>query len=191
MAETVRVFIAISIPDPVLDGFGEVQTGIRRHGFKIRWVRPESIHLTLKFLGDILAADIAGVRQTLVETVSLFPPLTLCAKGVGVFPGIKRPRVIWVGLGGETAPLGRLQKALEDGLAAIGFPKETRPFTGHLTLGRFKGRVDPSRLGDAIVHSHLFESPAFKVREIHLIQSRLKPGGAQYTRLFSVNLEGG
>ena len=101
MTETIRAFIAIPIPAPVRACIGGVQTGIRRHGFKMRWVRPESVHLTLKFLGDIPVSDIDRVRPVMGDAAYVFSPFTLCAKGAGVFPGIQRPRVLWVGLGGE------------------------------------------------------------------------------------------
>jgi 2'-5' RNA ligase len=117
-------------------------------------------------------------------------PFSLCAKGVGVFPGIKRPRVLWVGLGGDRTPLAQLQKALDEGVHGIGFARDTRPFKGHLTLGRAKARIDARRLADAITRFGSFESADFQVRAIHLIRSRLKPGGAAYTLLHSEALGG-
>ena len=190
MADTIRTFIATAIPDFVLAAIHEVQESIRRHGFNIRWVRPGNIHLTLKFLGDVSRQDVDRIAVTMVETVKPFPPISLSARGVGVFPSIKRPRVLWVGLDGQTEPLVRLQKALDEGLGAIGFPREARPFKGHLTLGRVKGRIDSRKLGAAIDRFSGFESETFRVDRIHLLKSDLKPAGAIYTRLNSAELMG-
>jgi 2'-5' RNA ligase len=100
-----------------------------------------------------------------------------------VFPGIKRPRVIWTGVSGQVNQLFGLQKRLEDNLDGLGFPKENRPFKVHLTFGRVKNRLDPKRLGDALSEFSGFESAEFVADRVILYKSDLKPAGAVYTKL--------
>jgi len=136
MSKTIRTFIAIEIPGTIISKIRELQDGIRAYGFKIRWVRTENIHLTLKFLGDVEEIKINEIANAVAETVKGHSPITLQAKGIGVFPGIKRPRVLWVGLAGQLEALVRLQQTLDENLMALGFSREERTFKGHLTMGR-------------------------------------------------------
>ncbi len=115
-------------------------------------------------------------------------PLTVSARGLGFFPGLKRARVIWVGLTGEVHPLIEYQKAMDKALAEIGLPREKRPFKGHLTLARIKGRVDPGALAEIMEEFGGFKSEPFTVGEIILFRSQLKPAGPIYTALRRVAL---
>lgn len=188
MSDNLRTFIAIDIPGNILSEIRELQEGIKDYGFKIRWVRPESIHLTLKFLGDIKAVKINEIAEAISKTVVRYTPISLQAKGVGVFPGIKRPQVLWVGLAGQLEPLVSLQKTLDENLETIGFPMEKRPFKGHLTMGRMKAKIDVKKFGDVLMTFRSFESEAFTADRIILYKSELKPSGAVYTELASVSL---
>ena len=189
MSQTIRSFIAIDLPETVITAIRELQEEIRAYGFHIRWVRPENIHLTLKFLGDIKEDDREKITGAIFDSVKGFSPITLVAKGIGVFPGIKRPRIIWVGVSGDLEPLLGLQKRLEEALAGIGFEQENRRFKAHLTLGRIKGRIDPKPLGDALRAYMGFESKTFYADKIILYKSELRPTGAVYTKLVSAPLE--
>jgi 2'-5' RNA ligase len=145
-------------------------------------VRAASIHLTLKFLGSIPAEQIPAVAGSMRATAVRNLPLHLRAAGIGVFPGPRRPRVLWVGLSGEMARLQDLQHDLDDGLAALGFDREERAFRGHLTLGRFsKGGSGPIAEILAAYADHTFGE--FLVEELVLFKSDLKPGGAVHTAL--------
>lgn len=188
MSDIIRAFIAFELPERIISSIRNVQDGIKNYGFKVRWVRPENIHLTLKFLGDIEEADTEVVGGTISEAVKGYGPISLAAKGIGVFPGIKRPRVIWVGLTGQMESLIDLHESLDENLETIGFPRENRPFKGHLTLGRAKGNIDPKRLFDAMEEFKGFESETFVANQIILFKSELKPSGAVYTKLRSVSL---
>ena len=188
MSDTIRTFIAFQLPGKIISSIRKVQDGIKSYGFKIRWVHPENIHLTLKFLGDIDTVDIEKIGDAVIRTVKGHAPLSLTAKGIGVFPAIKRPRVIWAGITGQIDLLIGLQKILDETLEEIGFPKESRSFKGHLTLGRMKGKIDPKRLVDAIKEFQGFESETFVADKIFLFKSELKPAGAVYTKLMSVSL---
>jgi 2'-5' RNA ligase len=186
MSITIRTFIAIELPETITRAISEIQEGIKSYGFNIRWVRPENIHLTLKFLGDIKEDETDKIARVIFESVRTCSPISLSAKGIGVFPGIKRPRVIWVGVSGQINPLFKLQKKLEDGLKGLGFKKEKRAFRAHLTLGRIKDRIDSKRFGGTLRTFGGFESETFIADEIILYKSELKPTGAVYTQLVSV-----
>lgn len=190
MKNTIRAFIAIPLPESILSFIRKIQGGVRDYGFRARWVRPENIHLTLKFLGDIEKSQTESIGDAMSDTVKTHPPLSLAAKGIGVFPGIKRPRVIWMGLKGDTFPLIELQKKLDSHLHDIGFPKESRPFKGHLTLARIKGHTDSRKLLDAMETFGELESETFAADQIVLFKSDLRPTGAVYTRLICTELTG-
>jgi RNA 2',3'-cyclic 3'-phosphodiesterase len=183
MSKTIRTFIAIEIPGNVIFKIRELQEGIKVYGLKIRWVRSENIHLTLKFLGDVEAVKIGEIAEAISKTVKGYTPISLKAKGVGVFPSIKRPRVLWVGLTGQLEVLLKLQKTLDENLKLLGFPGEKRPFKGHLTMGRIKERIDVKKFGDALMAFRHFESETFTAGQLVLYKSELKPLGAVYTRL--------
>jgi 2'-5' RNA ligase len=188
MSKTIRTFIAIEIPRNIIHKIRELQEGIKGYGFKIRWVRPENIHLTLKFLGDVEALRIGDIAEAASKTVKGYTPISLKAKGIGIFPGIKRPRVLWVGLTGQLESLMGLQKTLDENLKVLGFPGEKRFFKGHLTMGRIKDKIDVKKFSDALMAFRSFETDEFTAGQIILYKSELKPSGAVYTKLASASL---
>ena len=188
MSTTIRTFIAIELPEKIIYTIGKVQEKIKSYGFKIRWVSPENIHLTLKFLGNIKKADMEKVAKAISESVTGYHSISLSVKGIGVFPGIKRPRVLWLGISKQLDLLTELQKTLDETLETMGFPKEKRPFKGHLTLGRIKDKIDPKRLHDVLKEFTKFESEHFFADRIILYESELKPKGAVYTKLIEAHL---
>ena len=190
MVEKIRTFVAVALPEDVVVAIDRVERALAAFDFKIRWVDPHKIHLTLKFLGDVPLAGIDAIADALAAAVSKHPPLTLHATGVGAFPGFKRPRIIWVGLGDQMQALSALQRDVETHLAALGFAPEKRPFRAHLTMGRVKGAIDSRRLIEAVNGLQRFESPPFAVREVAIFRSELRPGGAEYTKLRVVQLQG-
>jgi len=188
MGEKIRAFIAISMPEPVLQAIVETQDTLRGSGFKIRWVRKEGIHLTLKFLGDIDRDDVEKIQAAMERATKAFSPVTLRAEGLGVFPDLKRPRVVWVGLSGDVEVLRTLQSDLESQLNGLGFPREKRLFKGHLTLGRVKGRLDRAKLSKALQALTEFRTESFTAQSLVLFRSDLRPNGAVYSKLAEVAL---
>ena len=188
MQQSIRTFIALELPPAVTSLLHKVQQDLKRLNIRARWVRPENIHLTLKFLGDINPDDIDKIGAAMTGAAIEFPPVTLSVRGVGVFPGIKRPRIIWVGLGGGIRSLLALQNRLEQELARVGFPKDKRSFKAHLTLGRIKQSVTPAVIRQMISEYASLNSDEFICDQIFLFKSDLKPSGAVYSKLKQTNL---
>jgi 2'-5' RNA ligase len=187
MSETLRTFIAVELPEEALSFAVNIQDALKSYGFNIRWVKPENIHVTLKFLGGI-HRDVKGkVEDAMVNAAKECKPMQFSVKGMGVFPGVKRPKVVWCGLNGDVSSLIDLQSELDETLADMGFSKERRPFKSHLTLGRTKGLVSPNKIIDAMKELSSYESTPFHVQTITLFRSDLQPTGAVYTRLKSVS----
>jgi len=183
-----RTFIAFKLPEEVTASLGELQTALKQQGLKLRWVRPDNIHLTLKFLGDISTEEIPAVKRVIRAVSQKQTVFSLEAKGLGVFPTVKKARVLWSGIHGDVKRLRDLQSNLDRALADIGFEPEKRAFRGHLTLGRIKGRIDGRTLVSAISRFGSFASPPLTTERLILFKSDLKPTGAVYQELFSENL---
>lgn len=188
MTETLRAFVAIDPPETTIRALAAVQEAFRPHGLKIRWVRPTNIHLTLKFLGDVPADSVAAIVKAMACATGDGPPLNLAVDGLGVFPGLKRPRILWAGVHGDTDRLGALFRRLDGELARAGFPAEAKPFRAHMTLGRIRDRVDSRRLARAMAAVGQYGPVSLPARELVLVQSRLMPAGPAYTRLATAPL---
>ena len=183
MAETLRAFVAFKLPQETVSCLSDVTASLMSFDFGIRWIPAENIHVTLKFLGDVGQKAIGPIAEALCATAAGQRPISFRAKGLGVFPGIRRPRVIWAGLSGETERLMECQRALDTQLAMIGFPREKRPFRSHLTLGRVRGKIAPEKLLGAIKQLSAFESAPVTADRMILYRSELKRSGALYTVL--------
>lgn len=184
--EMIRAFVAIEFPagtQTTLATTGRELSKFVPAG-SVKWVRPEQIHLTLFFLGDTPTDKLPAVAIGLDAVTAQFAPLTLQLDKLGCFPAPRRPRVIWVGLKGETDKLRALQKGIEGMLRPLGWPAESKPFTPHLTLGRVREGQGPLELpwGQEVV------SRPVSVSAIHLIQSDLRPAGPIYTIRHTANL---
>lgn len=184
MPDIYRAFIALTLPPPVREHLAGVQDCLSGQGVRARWVRPESMHLTLKFLGALPAETVPAVVAALTPVAGGCPPLNLTTGALGAFPSRRKARVLWMGLEGESDRVTALQQAVETALAPLGWTPEKRPFRGHLTLARAKGR---GRFPDGI-HTGLTQcQPAaavtFQAAWLTLYRSRLRPEGALYDAL--------
>ncbi|MBI5592992.1 MAG: RNA 2',3'-cyclic phosphodiesterase [Deltaproteobacteria bacterium] len=190
MPDLIRTFIAVTLPESLTDLVSEIQKTLKTQGLRIAWVVPGNVHLTLKFLGDIEPADVDPIAAVMSECAQPIAPLTLSARGLGVFPDLRHPRVLWLGITGDMPQLIAFQKDLDARLDALGqgrFKPEQRPFKGHLTLGRIKTRLDSGILLKALRETAR-DAHTFVVDAVHLIQSRLTPTGSIYTPLRRVVL---
>lgn len=185
-----RLFVAIEIPEAIQTALAGMQQELRRAQADINWTKPENIHLTLRFLGEVEAGRVDALKRVCNETAARFRPFVLQMSGAGVFPNFRQPRVLWAGLSGETETAATLQKQLEAGLVASGFAREDKPFKPHLTIGRVKS---PKNAGQVAALTEIYEVPdcSFEVREIVLMRSELLPAGARYTPLIKSSLRGG
>ncbi len=189
-----RLFIAIDLGPAARAALAAAQAACRHLALPVRWVDPAGAHLTLKFLGDTDRALIAPIGDALRTVAANFSPFTLRTAAPGAFPNLRRPRVLWLGLAGPLDALTRFQSSVDAALATLGFPRETRPFSPHLTLGRVR-EERASELIAAIprltaTYAHLAARPGapLPVEAIHLIRSELRPGGAHYTTLVTAPL---
>lgn len=186
--ETIRTFIAIVLPESVIRQLAQVQRQLERQTppESVRWVKPEGIHLTLKFLGDTPVGKLDAIRAALGEVASRASPCAFTVGGLGCFPNARRPRVLWVGVQPMGEELISLQREVERAMEPLGFPPEGRDFTPHLTLGRVRDRIPPAdlaRLGTLVSSTDVGTLGEVRAHGFALIQSILKPSGAEYTPL--------
>jgi len=181
---TIRSFLALEPPEEILREIRQVQNRLKKmiHG-DVRWIRPESIHLTLKFFGDISENAVANISAVTEKAAAAVRPFELAIGGAGVFPDMNRPRIIWLGMNGDVARLVAFQNELEQTLQGMGFPREERPFRPHLTLGRIKAPKGMTGLADALNKGETFAAGRFKASVLGLFKSDLTPQGAIYTQL--------
>jgi len=182
-----RTFIAIELPSEIKDALASLQTELRRAGADVSWTRPENIHLTLKFLGEVDERRIGEVEKVCVASAAEFQPFTLRLNETGVFPNARQPRILWAGLAGEIEKTVEMRKRLDDGLALIGFEREEKDFRPHLTIGRVKSNRKIRELL-ALAGARQVPALSFVVTEIVLMKSELHPAGALYTPVAKVSL---
>jgi 2'-5' RNA ligase len=156
----------------------------------VAWVATENLHITLKFLGGVEESQIEPITTSLAVVASDVPAFDAALRGLGAFPSLHRPRVIWVGLAEGVTPMTGLASAVDQALAAIGVPREERPFSGHVTLGRVREpRHDPA-LAEALTRGAACVFGEVRVEHVSLMRSDLSPRGARYTELAALPLRG-
>jgi len=191
--EQIRSFIAIELPDALKQELAKLQGKLRQPQQSwIKWVNPQGIHLTLKFLGNVSADKIPSLTSAIEASARGTPPFRLEVSGVGAFPNLKRTQVVWVGMGGEIDVLRQLQRSVESHLAPLGFAPEKREFSAHLTVARVRNQATPSereRLGQLIAATRFETAHTIKVDAIDLMKSQLTREGAIYTKISSAGLD--
>jgi 2'-5' RNA ligase len=186
----IRSFLAIELPKPILRKIEEVQGDLRSTHADVRWVNPEKIHLTLKFFGNIEESRIDPIFKSIEEPIRNTLPFSLKVQGVGAFPNLKNPRVIWMGLVDGREILVSFQKQIETQFEEIGFQSEDRPFHPHLTLGRMKSSRGKEELVGRMERHKEEEFGDLQVERMVLFKSDLKPTGPIYTPLRELRLGG-
>jgi 2'-5' RNA ligase len=189
-----RLFISINLTPELLVTLTDLQSQLKRQlaSQPLRWARPEGIHLTLKFLGDTETGRIEEIARALSQAVESHQPFDLSISGLGCFPNQRKPRVLWVGVQDPDQRLRRLATSVDDAMAGLGWKRENRPYTGHLTLARVKkyaNNQDKQALSELLssvdVEDRLGVLP---VRTVHLMRSQLRSDGAVYTSLITIHL---
>jgi len=186
----IRSFLAIELPEAIRRKIEEVQKDLRISHADVRWVNPENIHLTLKFFGNIDEARIDPIVKSLEGTIGATSPFSLLIRGMGSFPHLKKPRVIWMGLQEGKQDLVALQRQIDGELKKIGLEPEGRDFHPHLTLGRVKSNRAIDELIGRMERYREEGFGDFRVERIVLFKSDLKPSGPIYTRMREMWLGG-
>ncbi len=184
-----RTFIAIELPETIKKEIEQLQAPLKKTGAFVSWVKPKNIHVTLKFLGEIPEDKINEVFSATQKALEGIRKFTMNLKEMGVFPDLRRPRVIWIGTGSGEEELSHLAKRIEEEMEKIGFPKEKRKFSAHFTIGRVKSPKNIEKLME-LVESSDFQTEKIEVNEVVMMKSQLHPAGAIYTPLKKVPLAG-
>lgn len=185
-----RVFIAIELESSIKEKIARIQTRLRVIQDKIKWVESSSVHLTLKFLGEIEEEKLEKVHQITRELGERVSPFKIEVKGMGVFPGFSSPRVIWIGARDTSGELEKLAAWLEEALAREGFVREKRKWKAHLTLGRVKSLKERERLRELIQKEMETDAGKMEVKDITVMRSQLTPKGSTHTSLGKIYLKG-
>lgn len=191
-----RIFVGLDIPEPTREAIARYMDGLRNFAPDVRWVRPESFHVTLKFIGEQSSEQVERIKKELAAVRAA--PFDIAFHDTGFFPSAKSPRVFWVGIyAGEDLP--RLARSVEEAVARTGVPREKNAYKPHLTLSRSgSGRPHPrpgervsnqlARLGDKLKPMPQPDFGRMTAREFYLYESKLGPGGARYTKIASFPL---
>ncbi len=184
----IRTFICFEIPVSVKEQIVKLQNELKSFGRGVRWINPDGIHLTLKFLGDVPEENIDNIAEAVKSAVKGITPVTIKIANAGSFPNFKRPRVLWIGVEETTGQLGKIHDLIEHELEKLGYDKENRKFSPHLTLGRVKSSEGIEKISNELANTEI-NFGEFTAAEIIIMKSDLKQSGAVYTSLFKLKLK--
>ncbi len=185
-----RSFVAVKVAPPVLDLLVRVQETLRRADADVRWVKRETLHLTLKFLGDLAEEQVVALRRLLAEEAGRWRPMRLQYGGIGTFPEHGAPRVVWAGAAGDVDRLSGLATAVGRHGESVGAPRDPHPFVAHLTIGRVKSDRNVKRLRAAIEAQSRVPLGTDEVASFALFRSTLTPDGPVYDEVEAFPLGG-
>jgi 2'-5' RNA ligase len=183
-----RLFIAIELPDEIKRGIFAIQEQLKKSGADAAWTRPEGIHLTLKFLGDVAEEKVPDIKGAMTGAVQSAGRFRLDVAGAGAFPNVKSPRVLWLGVRGDVERLAALQSSVEGAMVKLGVGPEDRIFNPHLTLARIKFLRPRFSWQQAIEGIKDVRLGGIEVTAVSLMKSDLHPKGAVYTEIGRVEL---
>ncbi len=176
-----RLFIALELSEEQKKEINALQEKIKAYLGGIRWVKPEGLHLTLKFLGETEEERIASIKQTLDNVSSTIKSFEIAYGKTGVFPSPKKARVFWVGLTAGSETVSSLAAEIERSMSFSGFAPEKRKFTPHLTIGRARGSLQEGQIRRFIDEERTFKTTSCRIKKVLLYESELTPRGAIYT----------
>ena len=188
-----RSFIAIEIPTDVQDAMDRSTAALKKALARplVRWVAAHNVHLTLKFLGDVSPANLELLAQALKFEAGQHASFSLSIGGLGVFPNLRRPRIVWIGIEAPAA-LQALQRGIEAAAARLGYEPENRPFSPHLTIGRVNqnaSAAEVQQIRAALEQTRVGALGAVTVEAVQIFKSDLQPGGAVYTNLYTLPMK--
>lgn len=181
-SDVIRCFVAVEIPEPIQALLKKVRTHLQPQIHRASWTKPGNFHLTLKFLGDVHPEAIHDISEAVERVTDTHSPFSIDFGGIGAFPNLARPRVIWVGINQGASTVSRLAKAVNLELAHLGFSTDNR-FHPHLTLARLRSATNLEPLKNILRKYDTIVGGSMRVNEITLMQSQLHPNGAIYTPL--------
>lgn len=187
-SELHRIFIAVPLDETLRDAIRDLQQHLEGAGAMARWIKPEHLHFTLRFLGEISLAQVARVKVAAREAAGRIDPFAVTLHGLGAFPSLHRPQVVWAGVEEGKVPLQALAGHLQEALARQRFPAEPRPFRPHLTLARVKSTRNWGELVQAL---GAFKDEGIGTQQVETLivfESHLTPKGPRYTPLEEVRL---
>lgn len=184
----IRLFIAVEIPAEIREKIAAFQDELRKSGGKVTWVKPKNMHLTLKFLGETEESLIDEIAEKLKIAVQGKEPFKIQVKGVGAFPNFVRARVLWIAVDDGAEKLRELASEIDKQVAALGFEKEKRKYSAHLTIGRVKDSRSIDLVRNHMQENKDFSAGSFIARSIFLIKSQLTGDGPIYTILKEIKL---
>lgn len=186
-----RTFIAVDLGKPIRDRIVNLQEGLARTTNEVKWVEPENLHVTLLFLGEVDEREVVEVCRAVGDVGKEIAPFPVSVETVGCFPNLRRPRILWVGIGTGLQELVALHDALEPPLLDLGcYRREDRPYTPHITFGRAKGEAISFKLTEAIAKKTGWQAGETEVSEVLVMSSELTPKGPIYTVLSRAKLSG-
>ena len=186
----IRTFIGLELDNPCREALARETDRLRRNAPKVRWVRPENLHLTLAFIGAVPTADLGELFQAVDGVAGSSAPFSLELIGLGCYPDLRRPRIVWAGCGEGREPLIRLAGAVQDALARLGYPRERRAYSPHLTMGRVKRPRDAEAALPLIQESEDTEYGLVDIQSVVVFMSELKRSGAEYSPMHHALLQG-
>ena len=183
-----RLFIAVNLPDEIKRAASRIQEKLKLTGADVRWVPVNNFHVTLKFLGEVPQEQAARVIDALAGSLKGSTPFTLSLQGLGGFPSVESPRVVWLGVKEGAPQLEDIALRIEGALEREGFQKEDRPFTGHVTIGRVRSSRNRAQLAQALQGASAAAAGSFPVASIEVMQSVLSSAGPYYECLRSLSI---
>ncbi len=180
----IRSFLAFELPLEIETVVTRVSDELKKSSLDAKWVKPGNIHLTVVFMGNVEVNEIPVIKEKIGEACLKYDAFDISLKGLGCFPHMRKPRVVWIGLDGDLERMSYFRDVLQECLVPFGIEEEKRGFKPHLTLGRFrKPRRASSEELELLSRYEDVTSPTCSLTELGLFKSELKPGGARYTRL--------
>ena len=191
MKQKIRTFVAVEVDDAVREMAAELAQELSGAGGDVKWVEPENMHLTVKFLGEVDSREVHEVCRAVASAAEPVAPFSLEFRGAGAFPNARRPRTLWLGTGEGSESLAVLAERVEKALHEIGYPREGRRFHAHLTLGRVRrGGAELARLAELLGQYAEFDAGRTHVSQLAVFSSTLQRGRPAYDVLGRAKLKG-
>jgi len=187
----IRVFIGLELAESVRRDLAREIAGLKTAAPRVRWIRPDNLHLTLMFIGGVPPGDLPELLEAITEVAAAGAPFSLETSGLGIFPDARRPRVVWAGCGEGAEAAGELAGLIDKAAADLGYPPEKRRYQAHVTLGRIKLPADAGSLSEELAGNDSDYYGTTEVEEVCVFMSELRSEGARYTVMHRAPLGGG